>query len=220
MSNPHPSASWKPGQRPEGAGRQIGSRNRRTTEIVNKLIQLGHKDPLETLSELQHSSQDEAIRATAANMLAPFLHSKMSALPAPVYINAEVTILIHEDPQDLSEVRANKARIAALLAQGILDLASADKLLAVQNSIAADMIDETKLLAAAGGPAEQTIFIEGGLPALARAPDDPWPGVTMPPTRMNGKDAIAPDPPAQSPEAQVPDPPPGSTEPPPSSEVP
>jgi hypothetical protein len=118
----------------------------------------------------------------------------MGAIPAPVYINVEVTILVHEDPQDLSQVRANKARIASLLASGLLDLASADKLLAVQNSIAADMIDETKLLAASGGSPEQTIFVEGGLPPLPRSPDDPWPGVIMPPTRMNGKDAIEPDP--------------------------
>src|SRR6516164_7170550 len=185
---PNSATQWKPGQRPDGAGRQVGSRNRRTTEIVLKLIELGHRDPLETLSELQNNSQDEAIRATAANMLAPYLHSKLSAIPTPVYINVEVTILVHEDPQDLSQVRANKARIASLLASGLLDLASADKLLAVQNSIAADMIDEAKLQTAAGGPAEQTIYIEGGMPTM--------PGheaLIMPPRHMNGKGAIEPD---------------------------
>jgi hypothetical protein len=153
-----------------------------------KLIELGHRDPLETLSELQNNSQDEAIRATAANMLAPYLHSKLSAIPTPVYINVEVTILVHEDPQDLSQVRANKARIASLLASGLLDLASADKLLAVQNSIAADMIDETKLLAASGGSPEQTIYIEGGMPVMPGCEE-----VIMPPRRMNGNGAIEPD---------------------------
>ena len=75
--------SWKPGQQVEGGGRPVGSRNIRTKGVVEKIIALGHKDPLETLSELQHSSSDEGIRATAANMLAPYLHSKMAATPVP-----------------------------------------------------------------------------------------------------------------------------------------
>jgi hypothetical protein len=181
------STAWKEGQSGNPLGRPHGARSPYTKQIIDHIKSLGHKDPLETLSELQHSSQDEGIRATAASMLAPYLHSKLSAIPTPVYINVEVTILVHEDPQDLSQVRANKARIASLLASGLLDLASADKLLAVQNSIAADMIDETKLLAASGGSPEQTIYIEGGLPNL------PGTNITMPPPRMNGKDAIEAD---------------------------
>jgi hypothetical protein len=64
------SGSWKPGQTANPNGRPLGSRNNRTADIVKRLMALGIKT-LETLSELQNNSPDEAIRATAANMLAP-----------------------------------------------------------------------------------------------------------------------------------------------------
>jgi hypothetical protein len=86
---------WKPGQRPEGAGRPAGSRNNRTKEVIDLIKSLDHKDPLITLSELQNSAKDEGIRATAANMLAPYLHSKNATKPVapdPVYFEQAVAL--------------------------------------------------------------------------------------------------------------------------------
>jgi hypothetical protein len=53
MGNPHPTTAWKPGVVTNPNGRPRGTRNNRTKEIVQKLIDLGHKDPLVTLSEIQ-----------------------------------------------------------------------------------------------------------------------------------------------------------------------
>src|SRR6516164_6797155 len=86
---------FQPGEVANPNGRPTGSRNKRTTEIIQQLIELGHKDPLVTLSELQNGSQDEAIRATAANMLAPYLHSKLASRPTPpdpVYIEQALNL--------------------------------------------------------------------------------------------------------------------------------
>jgi hypothetical protein len=86
------SGTWKPGERPEGAGRPVGSRNIRTEEVLDKIKALGFQDPLVTLAQLQANSGDEAIRATAANMLAPYLHSKNATKPVapdPVYFETE-----------------------------------------------------------------------------------------------------------------------------------
>ena len=80
---------WAPGQsgNPQRNGhRPIGSRNRRTTDAINAIIAAGRQDPLLTLAELQAKSADEAIRASAANMLAPYLHSKTGATPPLRYI--------------------------------------------------------------------------------------------------------------------------------------
>ena len=85
----------KPGEVGNPNGRPIGSRNKRTTEIVNQIIATGNRDPLLTLSDLQQNSQDEGIRASAANMLAPYLHSKLGATPAPppkIYLETQILL--------------------------------------------------------------------------------------------------------------------------------
>ena len=74
---------FKPGEVKNPNGRPVGSRNKRTQEVLDLIRAQGHKDPLVTLSELQNSADDEGIRATAANMLAPYLHSKLAAKPQP-----------------------------------------------------------------------------------------------------------------------------------------
>ena len=203
---PNSSTQWKPGQRPEGAGRQVGSRNRRTTEIVLKLISLGHRDPLETLSELQNNSEDEAIRATAANMLAPYLHSKLASTPVPPppqYFEEAVNL---PRPTSIREAYENVALLSEYKATGKIDIATANSLIEDQRVILNAMVDEAKLLTAQGGQPEQTIYIEGGLPNL------PGTEIIMPPTRMNGKEAIEPDPNPGQGSPLVADPP-GSTEP-------
>ena len=87
--------SWKPGKSGNPGGRPAGSRNIRTQEVLDLIRAQGHKDPLVTLSELQNSDPNSSIRATAANMLAPYLHSKLAAKPQapdPIYMEQAVTL--------------------------------------------------------------------------------------------------------------------------------
>src|SRR5712672_1534825 len=115
--------AWAPGQsgNPHRNGaRPLGSRNRRTTEAIEAIIAAGHQDPLLTLAELQAKSADEGIRATAANMLAPYLHSKTGATPPLRYIEQPV-ILPHPNPTTVDHVNANVAHINSLYAAGTLD---------------------------------------------------------------------------------------------------
>ena len=111
--------------------RPLGARNRRTTEAINAIIAAGHQDPLLTLAELQAKSADEGIRATAANMLAPFLHSKCGALP-PLRFIEQPPELPHVHPTSPQEVDANIAHIIQAFASGHLDLDFYNALLAGQ----------------------------------------------------------------------------------------
>jgi len=80
------STSFVNGQIGNPTGRPLGSRNKRTKEIIQQIIESNNKDPLVTLSEISSSDPDSAIRATAANMLAPYMHSKMQSTPAPRFV--------------------------------------------------------------------------------------------------------------------------------------
>ena len=64
------STSFKNGQIGNPNGRPVGSRNRRTKEIIDQIIKSNNKDPLITLSEISFTDPDSSIRAAAANMLA------------------------------------------------------------------------------------------------------------------------------------------------------
>jgi len=86
------STSFVNGQIGNPNGRPLGSRNKRTKEIIQQIIESNNKDPLITLSEISSSDPDSAIRATAANMLAPYMHSKMQSTPAPRFVEEVVVV--------------------------------------------------------------------------------------------------------------------------------
>jgi hypothetical protein len=158
--------AWKPGESGNPNGRPAGSRNIRTQEVLELIRAQGHQDPLVTLAELQANSGDESIRATAANMLAPYLHSKLAAKPQPpdpVYIEEAVSL---PRPDTIRQAYENIAHLTEMKSLGKLDMATADSLIADQKVILYALIDEAKLLAAQGGAPEQVIRIEGGLPEL------------------------------------------------------
>ena len=99
--------TWLPGQTGNShrnGHRPVRSRNRRTTDAIEAIIKAGHQDPLLTLAELQAKSTDEGIRATAANMLAPFLHSKCGAMP-PLRFISEPVVLPNPNPTTEGEIR-------------------------------------------------------------------------------------------------------------------
>jgi hypothetical protein len=175
---------WAPGEsgNPKRNGaRPLGSRNKRTTEAIEAIIAAGHQDPLLTLAELQAKSEDEGIRATAANMLAPYLHSKVGTTPVPApprYMEIQQEI---NKPKSIAEAYDNILYLSDLKAKGEIDIESADSLISDQRVVLNAMVDEAKLLAASGDPSrDQRIVIEGGMPAL------PGTEVIMPDREMNG----------------------------------
>jgi hypothetical protein len=166
--------TWLPGQTgnsKRNGARPLGSRNKRTTEAIEAIIAAGHQDPLLTLAELQAKSTDEGIRATAANMLAPFLHSKCGAMP-PFRFILEPIELPHLNPTTETEISANIARINQAFASGNLDLDFYNALLAGQHQ------HINALKAREDIPANMDIQITGGLPSL------PGTNITMP--QLNG----------------------------------
>jgi hypothetical protein len=148
-------------------GRPSGSRNRRTAEIIEQLIATGNKDPLLTLSEIQQSNEDAAVRATAANMLAPYLHSKMAAVPAPRFVDHPLEM---PELNTIPDAEEFLAKIPLLVTKGELDFQSALELSTLtKNWIEAKYHrDELQLKMAihdqTTGP--QVIRIEGGLSQL------------------------------------------------------
>jgi hypothetical protein len=118
------------------------------------------------------SSQDRypaELKTTAANYLAPYLHSKYGTKIPPRYILEPVT-LPHPEPTSLEQTNTNINFISAGLASGTIDLDFGQFLITSQHTIANHLIAEEELkLKLAGSPLaskEQTIRIEGGLPPL------------------------------------------------------
>jgi hypothetical protein len=177
--------------------------------VVQKLIELeGFKDPLVRLSEIVSTCPDPAIAATASSMLAPYLHAKLASKPTPpdpVYIQEAISL---PRPTNVRQALENINSLSEMKSLGQLDIATADSLISDNRIVLDALIDEAKLITAQGGSPEQTIYIEGGLPPL------PGTNITMPPTRMNGANAIeqeqAPPPGEASPDQSSS---PGSTEP-------
>jgi hypothetical protein len=183
MGGAHSAANgWKPGQSGNPNGRPAGSRNNRTQEVLELIRSAGHQDPLITLAELQAKSSDEAIRATAANMLAPYLHSKNATKPVapdPVYFEAEAL----PRPKSIAQACDNIALLTEMKSTGKMDVATADSLITDQRYILDALVDEAKLIAANGDPnAQQRIVIAGGLPEL--------PGTSIILPQFNGHETV------------------------------
>jgi hypothetical protein len=161
------STSFVNGQIGNPNGRPIGSRNKRTKEIIQQIIESNNKDPLITLSEISSSDPDSSIRAAAANMLAPYMHSKMQSTPASRFIEQSIDI-----PQftHLSDAEQFLAKITALVSNGQLDIQTGLEL----STLAKAWIDSQysreelaiKQYNAGSTEHEQTIHITGGLPQL------------------------------------------------------
>jgi hypothetical protein len=136
-----------------------------------------------------------------------YYHSELGATPippSPVYVREAISL---PRPTNIREVYENILKLSEMKSLGQLDVAMADSLINDQRVVLNAMVDEAKLLAAAGNPnQEQRIIIEGGLPTLRGCE-----GVIMP-HQLNGNasDGLlpkviehSPDPQTHPPEEEV-----------------
>ena len=148
-----------------------------------------------TLSTIQHDEQnDPSLRIAAATALAPFAHPKLQAIPTPRFVECEIEPI---EFTHLSDAEQFLARIAGLVSSGSLDIQTGLELSTLtKNWIDAQYAREElaiKQYNAGSTEHEQTIRIEGGLPAL------PGTNITMPVLdgyATNGHAALEPPTPA------------------------
>src|SRR5262249_16451467 len=157
-------------------GRRHGSRNKRTAEIFHRLENRGDIDPADLLSSIVTNPQEQQeLRIQAAGLLMPYKYSKCGTAPVQVYIDVPL-----DTPEftHLSDAEQFLAKVAALVAHGQLDFQAGQNLSALaKNWIDAQYAREElaiKQYNAGSTEHEQTIRIEGGLPAL------PGTNITMP----------------------------------------
>ena len=207
---------WEPGKSGNPNGYK-GPRDRARRQVFDTIKNLGHKDALETLSYLQHNEQIEpGLRIAAASALAPYCHPKMQATPTPRFVECQIEV---PEFTHLSHAEQFLAKIAALVARGELDIQTGLELSTLaKNWIDAQYAREElaiKQYNAGSTEHEQTIRIEGGLPAL------PGTNITMPlldghATNGNGHALAAPTAAVSAieaaPKAQDPEPPPQDPE--------
>src|SRR5215471_10587978 len=165
--------TFEPGHK-LATGRPKGSRNKRTAEIFNRLENRGDLDPADLLSSIVTNNQEpNELRIQAAGLLMPYKYGKHGSIPPPRYIDEPVQI---PEPTTIEQANKNIAYISNLKAQGLIDLDFANSLIADNTTIANNLIAEEELKFKLYPPEthDQTITIEGGLPAL------PGTNITMP----------------------------------------
>src|SRR5215467_8632485 len=157
-------------------GRRLGSRNKRTAEIFNRLENRGDLDPADLLSSIVTNNQEpKELRIQAAGLLMPYKYSKCGTAPVQAYIDIPL-----DTPEftHLSDAEQFLAKVAALVAHGQLDFQAGQNLSALaKNWIDTQYAREElaiKQYNAGSTEHEQTIRIEGGLPQL------PGTNITMP----------------------------------------
>jgi hypothetical protein len=198
-------------------GRPPGSRNKRTQQILDLIQSRGDKDPLDALSEIVTTNQDPSVVATAANILAPYVHSKRGALVPPRFIGEPVQVPEFQSTEDAEKFLADLPRRVGL---GELDFQSGlDLSTLTRNWISACYEREELQLKIAdhGGPTNQVIEIRGGLPVMPGHEDLIMPnlnGAHGQGSELNGKtidleknaETLAPPNPAPEPTSQDPQP--------------
>jgi hypothetical protein len=162
---------FQPGQSGNPFGNKNASRRSRNAVVFDEIINRGYLDPLLTLAKIQHESENEGIRASAAASLAPYTHPKLQSLPVPRFNPTPIDI---PEFQTISDAERFLAKIAVLTARGELDFQSALELTTIAktwiDSKATSEIEQRLLVI------EQTIdlptnghrhaAVTGGLPRL------------------------------------------------------
>jgi len=149
-------------------GRRLGSRNKRTAEIFNRLENRGDLDPADLLSSIVTNNQEpKELRIQAAGLLMPYKYSKCGTAPVQVYIDVPIECPTFER---ISDAEVFLARVAALVAAGQLDIQAGQNL----SALAKAWLDaqyqreelQIKQINAGATEHEQVIKIVGGLPVM------------------------------------------------------
>src|SRR5258708_37588873 len=109
---------FEPGQSGNPNGYKDKRRRTRSKQVFDEIARREYRDPLITLAKIQHESQNEGIRASAAAALAPYTHPKLQSLPVPRFITTPFDIPEFHTIQDASSFLA---KIPVLVAKGDLD---------------------------------------------------------------------------------------------------
>jgi hypothetical protein len=187
-----------------GQGRRVGSPNKTSYELRERLKQRGGLDPAEFLQDLITSEKNsQELRAAAANYLMPYLYNKLGPIvppPLPRYIEESVS-LPYLRPETILQARENIAYLAELKAEGQIDLVSAESMISDQRAIHDSLVDEAKLL---GDTGDGIIRIEGGMPPLPGT-DIIMPSPLGPAIEHDASTGSAPSPSADPPDRPVTD---------------
>jgi hypothetical protein len=155
-----------PGHTNNPNGRPPGSRNRRTSEVLELIDDRGDRDPIDIASEFaNNTSLPPETRAPYVKLVADYKHSKMGATIPKAYLTEPIEPPF-VPPTTFHQVNQNKAYLDGLWNTGRLDLASYNRACASQQEYANNIEAEQKQIAAQGGATDQTIHISGGLPPL------------------------------------------------------
>jgi hypothetical protein len=173
--------TFQPGQSGNPAGNNGHSTRRKgTREALTEIKNRGYIDPLLNLAKIQHESENEGTRASAAANLLNYLHPKIQSIPVPRFIDRPFKIPVF---QTIDDAKNFLASIPNRIAAGELDLDFADSL--TKSTVAwlqlqfAEQGLDLKAMAQNATDGDQTITIQGGLPPL------PGTNITMP-TITNG----------------------------------
>ena len=156
---------FQPGVASNPNGRPVGSRNKRTQQILDLIASRGDKDPLDFLSDYIRNGTDDNLKVAAANIIAPYKHSKCGSTPPLRYIEEPIDL---PRPTTLDQANANIALISEMKALGRIDLDFADSLIADNRTIANNLIAEEalklKIQAASPTAPNQNIILNYALP--------------------------------------------------------
>ena len=157
-----------PGQTNNPNGRPAGSRNRRTTEVLDLLDERGDRDPIDIASEhANNPNLSPEQRAPYVKLVADYKHSKMGATIPRSYLTEPIEPPF-VPPKTFHEINQNKAYLDGLWNAGRLDLASYNRACVSQQEYANNLEAE---IAAQGqgegeGEGEQVIRIDNSLKQL------------------------------------------------------
>jgi hypothetical protein len=179
---PITSTAFKPGN-DYGKGRPSGVPNLRSQENHLRWLAKAYIDPLDFYGQvISDPNLPVETRLAAGNLATPYLHSKLGAIPIPADPTFMEIKLKNPDPSSIDHCVENITLLTKAKASGECSIEHADSLIADQKVILYAMLDQQKQTTAEGGPPQQTIKIEGGLPRL------PGTNIDMPPpaSAMNG----------------------------------
>ena len=161
--------TFQPGQVTNPNGRKVGPRNKRTQQILDLIAGRGDKDPLDFLSEVisGNGSYTPELKVQAANIAAPYIHSKRGTIPAPRFVDEAIQVPDFntiDEAQDFQKEIARRAAAGELELQTSLDISAlvGNWIRSRQASVELDI----KVAGQRGLAPEQRILIEGGLPPL------------------------------------------------------